>query len=203
MGEMSMRATRRSVRLGSALAAAAGVASSAVMVWHASYAAFSASTANPASGWAAGTVVLADDDADTALFTATGLAPGGTDSRCIAVTSTGSLPSAVRLYGTGYASSNNLAAHLSVTISQGSGGGAGSCTGFTPLGSGATVYTGTVAGFAATATDYATGQGNWTPTGTGSDTRVFRFSYTLDPATPNTSQAGTASLGFTWEAQNT
>jgi hypothetical protein len=28
------------------------------------------------------------------------------------------------------------------------------------------------------------------------------FTYTVDPATPNTAQSGTAATGLTWEAQN-
>jgi len=52
------------------------------------------------------------------------------------------------------------------------------------------------------ATSFATGLGTWAPTGTASETRVFQITYTLDPAAPNTVQGGTASIGFTWEAQN-
>jgi hypothetical protein len=64
------------------------------------------------------------------------------------------------------------------------------------------VYSGTLAAFGSANTNFATGLGTWAPTGTGSETRVFQFTYTLDPATPNTAQSGTAAIGFTWEAQN-
>ena len=70
------------------------------------------------------------------------------------------------------------------------------------MSSGSSVYSGTVAGFATAATNFSTGLGTWAPTGTASETRVFQFTYTLDPAAPNTTQGGTAALGFTWEAQN-
>jgi hypothetical protein len=196
------RPSARSARLAGAVAALAGVAGCAAVVWHASYAAFSATTANPTNTWAAGTVALSDDDSNTAMFTAANLKPAATGTKCIAVTSTGTLPSAVKLYGTAPTSTNGLAGYLNLTVTQGTGGGSGSCTGFTPLGSGASVYTGTLAAFGSTATSYATGLGSWTPTGTGSETRVFQFTYTLDPATPNTAQGGTAAIGFTWEAQN-
>jgi hypothetical protein len=136
------------------------------------------------------------------MFTAANLKPNSTGTKCIAVTSTGTLPATVKLYGTNPASSNGLSGYLNLTITQGSGGSSASCTGFTPLASGATVYTGTLAGFASTASTFATGLGSWAPTGTAAETRVFQFSYTLDPATPNTAQGGTAALGFTWEAQN-
>jgi hypothetical protein len=197
------RPTRRTARLFGAGAAAACLATCAAVVWHASYSAFSSTTSNPTNNWAAGTVLLADDDANTAMFNASNLKPGSTGSKCIAVTSTGSLPSAVKLYGTGAATTNALSSSITLTVTQGTGGSFGSCTGFTPLASGSSVYSGTLAAFASSATGYSTGLGNWAPTGSGSDTRVFQISYSFDSAAPNSTQGGTASIGFTWEAQNT
>jgi hypothetical protein len=194
--------SRRRARVVGLAAVVAGLAGSAAIIWQASYSAFSATTANPTNNWTAGTVALSDDDSATALFTATGLKPGSTGTKCIAVTSTGSLASTVKLYGTGPATTNALSSSLNLTIVQGTGGGFGSCTGFAPLGSGSSVYTGTLATLGAANTNFATGLGTWAPTGTASETRVFQFSYTLDPNTPNTAQGGTASIGFTWEAPN-
>ena len=198
------RITARSARVAAGLASVVGgVAISATLVWHASYSAFSATTSNPTNNWSAGTVNLTDDDSNTAMFTASGLTPGSTGTKCIAVTSNGTVASAVKLYGTGAATTNALSSSLNLTITQGTGGNFGSCSGFTPLGTGSSVYSGTLAGFASTATSYANGLGTWAPTGSGSETRVFQFSYTLDVNAPNTVQGGTASIGFTWEAQNT
>jgi hypothetical protein len=197
------RPSRRTARLFGGGAAAVCLAACAAVVWHASYSAFSATTSNPTNNWAAGTVLLADDDANTAMFNASNLKPGSTASKCIAVTSTGSLPSAVKLYGTGSATTNGLSSYLNLTVTQGTGGSFGTCTGFTPLASGSGVYSGTLAAFASSATGYANGLGSWAPTGSGSDTRVFQISYTFDIAAPNSTQGGTASIGFTWEAQNT
>lgn len=180
----------------------AGLLASGALVWQASYSAFSATTSNPTNNWTAGTVALSDDDTNTAMFTATGLKPGSTGTKCVAVTSSGSLASAVKLYGTNFATTNSLASSINLTITQGTGGGFGSCTGFTPLGTGASVYSGTVAGFAGAATNYSSGLGTWAPTGSASETRVFQFTYTLDPATPNSAQGGTAAIAFTWESQN-
>lgn len=180
-----------------------GLLLSAVLVWQSSYAAFSATTSNATNNWTAGTVTLTDDDLGVAMFTATGLKPGSTGTHCIAVTSTGSLPSAVKLYGTNPATTNALSASLNLTVTQGTGATFANCTGFTPLASGSGVYSGTLAAFAAADTNFATGSGNWAPTGSASETRVFQFTYTLDPAAPNSTQGGTASIGFTWEAQNT
>ncbi|MGH8960178.1 MAG: hypothetical protein ACRDWT_03075 [Jatrophihabitantaceae bacterium] len=196
------RPRRKHAKLIGAGALLAGLAASATVVWQASYSAFSATTSNPASNWSAGSVALSDDDSNAAMFTASNLKPGSTGTKCIAVTSTGSLASTVKLYGTGPATTNALSSSLNLSIVQGTGGGFGSCTGFTPLASGSPVYSGTLAAFGSAATSYATGLGSWAPTGTASETRVFQFSYTLDANTPNSAQGGTATIGFTWEAQN-
>lgn len=193
---------RRANRLAHWLAVPVAIILSGATIGTASYAAFSATTTSPTSNWAAGTVALTDDDAATALFTATNLEPGSTGTRCIAVTSSGSLPSDVRLYGTSAATTNALSSHITLTVTQGTGGTfAGGCGGFTALPSGSSVYSGSLADFGATATGYASGLGTWAPTGAAPETRVFRFTYTLDAAAPNTTQGGTAALGFTWEAQ--
>src|SRR5665647_332083 len=71
------RPSRRAARLIGVGTALVAVAASAALVWQASYSAFSATTANPNNTWAAGSVVLSDDDSsDTAMFTATLLKPG-------------------------------------------------------------------------------------------------------------------------------
>lgn len=198
----STRTRRRNARLLTAGAVVAGLAASGALVWHASYSAFSAQTANPSSNWSAGTVALTDDDSNTALFNASTLTPGSTGTKCIAVTSTGSAPSAVKLYGTNPSTTKQLADNITLSITQGTGGSFGDCKGFTPLTSGANVYGGSLTALGTSATNYATGLGDWKPTGTASETRVYQVTYTLNANTPNTSQGGTASIGLTWEAQN-
>lgn len=197
------RPTRRTTYLTGIAAGVVALGASAALVWQASYSAFSATTSNPSNNWSAGSVALADDDTNAAMFTATGLKPGSTGQKCIAVTSTGNLASAVKLYATNYASTNMLANSLNLTVTQGTGGGYGSCTGFTAQTTGSSVYSGTLASLSGSAVSYAAGLGNWAPTGTGSETRVFQFNYTLDAGTPNTAQGGTAAVSFVWEAQNT
>jgi hypothetical protein len=194
--------TRRTARLLKWAAIPAALLVSGIVVGQASYSAFNSTTSNPTNNWSAGTVALSDDDSNTAMFTATGLKPGSTGTKCIAVTSSGSLASNVNLYGTSPATTNALSTYIHLTVTQGTGGTSGSCTGFTPLATGSALYTGTLANFATTATNYATGLGTWTPTGTAPETRTYEFTYTVDAATPNTSQGGTAAIGFTWEDQN-
>jgi hypothetical protein len=189
-----------SKRVAAFAAVPVAMVASGAMVWHASYSAFSATTTSPTSNWAAGTVALSDDDSNSALFTASGLKPGSTGAKCIAVTSTGSLASAVKLYGTSYATTNALSTYLTITVDEGTGGTfAGGCGGFTST---SQVYNGTLAAFGTGKTGYATGVGSWTPTGSASETKVYKISYTLSSSTPDSAQGGTAALGFTWEAQN-
>ncbi len=106
----------------------------------------------------------------------------------------------MKLYGTGYSTTNGLGSSITLSVTQGTGGSFGSCTGFTPLGTGATLYSGTLAAFSAS--NFATGLGTWTPTGTAGETRTFQMTYTVDTNAPNSTQGGSAAIGFTWEAQN-
>ncbi|NII40741.1 hypothetical protein E9228_001377 [Curtobacterium flaccumfaciens] len=192
--------TPRAARLTAWIGIPVALVASGVVVSTASYSAFSAETVNPTSNWTAGSVALTDDDNGSALFTATGLKPGSADAKCIAVTSTGSLASTVKLYGTNPVTTKDLASNISITIEQGTGGGFGSCSGFTAAG--APAYTGTLAGFGSAATGFSTGVGSWAPTGTASDTKVYKVSYSVPTSAPSTVMGGTASLGLTWEAQN-
>ena len=194
--------TRRQARLLSLVAIPVAIVAGTATIATTSYSAFKSTTSNPTDSWASGSVALSDDDANTAMFTAANLKPGSTGTKCIAVTSSGTLPSTVRLYGTSATTTNSFSSYLNISITQGTGGGFGSCTGFTALGTGANVYTGTLAGFATASTNFSNGAGSWAPTGTGSEVRVFQFTYTVDAATPDTAQGSSAALGFTWEAQN-
>ncbi len=175
---------------------------SGAIIGQSSYSASNATTSNQSNNWSAGTVTLSDDDSNTAMFTAANLKPGSTGSKCISVTSAGSLPSAVKLYSTNSSTTDSLSSYVDLAVTQGTGGSSGSCTGFTPLASGASVYSGTLAGFATSATGFSTGLGTWTPTGAAAESRTFQIVYTVESGTPNSAQGGTAAVGFTWEAQN-
>jgi hypothetical protein len=192
-----------SKRVAAAASIPIAMVASGAMVWHASYSAFSSTTSNPTSNWAAGTVNLTDDDSNTAMFNVTtdgNLKPGSTGTKCIAVTSNGSLPSVVKLYGTSYSTTKSLSDYLTLTVDEGTGGSSSSCTGFT---SSSQIFNGTLTAFGTGKTNYSNGAGGaWHPTGSGSETKVYKFTYTLSATTPDTSQGGTAAIGFTWEAQN-
>ena len=200
------RPSRKVATIVGLVAVPVALAASGLVVAQSSYSAYSATTVNPTSNWATGTVALGDDDANTAAFTAANLKPGSTGSRCIVVSSTGSLPASVKLYGTGAATTKALASDINLTVTQGTGGSFGSCTGYTPLTNGSGVYSGTLADFAANATSFNTGVGSWSTTGSGTvanpETRTYQLTYSVRTETTNDTQGGTAAIGFTWEAQN-
>ncbi|SDU97282.1 hypothetical protein SAMN04488544_2810 [Microlunatus sagamiharensis] len=200
------RPSRKVATIVSLIAVPVALAASGLVVAQSSYSAYSATTANPTSNWATGTVALSDDDNNTAAFTASNLKPGSTGSRCIVVSSTGSLPSAVKLYGTGAATTKALASDINLTITQGTGGSFGDCTGYTPLPKNSAVYSGTLAGFSSAATNFSNGLGAWNTTGAGTvanpETRTYQLTYSVRTETTNDTQGGTAAVGFTWEAQN-
>jgi hypothetical protein len=189
------------------VAVLAGIIASALLVWHASYAAFSATTSNAGNSWKAGTVHLSDDAAGTALFStaSANMKPGDTVVNCITVSYTGSLAAAVKLYGSVTAGSPDLGPALSLTVEQVTPA-AGGCSSLTATN---TVFNGTLEGGTKPFTAY-TNYGNglattFAPTAASAtpQTAMFRFTVTLASTADNSLQGGSAQAAFTWEAQNT
>jgi hypothetical protein len=202
MAREKARRRRRNWALPVAVTAVlSGVLSSGVMVWRASEAAFTATTVNPASSWTAGTVTLTDDDSTTALFTATGLKPGSTGTKCIKVTYGGNITSGdVKLYAA--APTGTLGTYIDMTIEMGPVAGAGTfadCTGFTVS---STPVNAVALSTVGTKTNYSNGYSTgWSPTA--GQARVFRFTYTLQSGTPDGQQGAACTIPFTWETQTT
>lgn len=197
------RPSRRLAKVVSLVTIPLALIGSGLLVSQASYSAYSANTTNPTTNWNSGTVALEDDDVNTAAFTVTNLKPGMTGTKCVTVTSRGSLASSVKLYAANMSGTTSLAAYMNLTVTPGTGGSFGSCTGFVPLQSRSDVYNGSFIGFGTTYTSYANGFGDWTPSGTATETRTFKVTYSLDSNAPNETQGGTAAGSFVWETQNT
>jgi hypothetical protein len=181
----------------SAVVAAAvvlGMLASGALVWQSTSAVFSSTTSNAANSWTAGAVTLADDDSSGALFTSAALVPSSTGSNCIKVTYSGNVSTAVKLYVA--ASTGSLAPYVDLVVSEGTGVGFGDCTGF----SGTQIYSGTLSAFAAASSVYSNGVGSFAPT-TAGQTKVYKFTYTIDAATPNAMQSQSATATFQWESQ--
>ncbi|MFA9270178.1 MAG: LamG domain-containing protein [Baekduiaceae bacterium] len=94
------------------------------------YAVFAVTTGNAGNSYAAGTVALSDNDSGTALLSLSNAGTGVSDTGCINVTSSGSLDSDVRLYGT---TSGAARDYLTLTVTRGTDASPSfdSCTGFT------------------------------------------------------------------------
>lgn len=204
------RAGRRRVAA-VAVALLLGVLASGVLVVQGTQAAFTATTSNAGNSWTAGSVGLVNDASGTAatgaaLFSVSGLLPSTSASagqeNCLEVGYTGvtgGVAAPVRLYAAAVGDASGLAAHIHLTVTEGSGGssGFGDCTGWAAAG--APIYDGTLAGFNAKLT-HADGVGTWAPTAAG--TTVYKFQYYLDSALAvNGDQGRTTTTTFTWEAR--
>ena len=143
-------------------------------------------------------VQLADSDAGTAMFGAeTTLAPGVTSDRCIEVLFDGNIdPLPVQLYAA--VATGDLARYLDLTIEMGdaAAGSFGDCGTFVPT---ATLYSGTLADFAATHSSWSSGLPTWDPA-SDAEARTFRFAVAVqdDPSAEGKSVA----FGFAWETRD-
>lgn len=176
------------------VAIAASLLMLTVLVVNRSQAAFSDTTTNSGNSFGSGTVVITDDAA-SALFTASGMAPGARVSNCLEVTYAGSLtPADVKVYG---ASSGALAPYLTMSLEKGSGGQAGDCTGF--VADGAAIYSGTLSSFTTAHTAWADGLAAFTANANPTVT-VFRFTFAVQD--DNNAQGLSADATITFEAQH-
>jgi hypothetical protein len=203
-----MSGPSRGARFAWSLAAAlGGVVASGVLVWHASYSAFTASTTNGANSWQAGTVVLTSAPG-TAMFSPTGLKPGDSGTACVKVTYQGSLPAVVKLFlqpaDLTTTTGTNLAQYLTFQVNEGTGNNA-DCSDFslTPTNdynaSGQSDTTKTLSDFSATfAPDYTTSPISWSATTNA--TRTYQFKWWLQDT--NSAQGLDAHATFTWQASS-
>jgi hypothetical protein len=141
-------------------------------------------------------VELTDSDAGTAMFGNETLSPGVVVDRCIEVTYTGvDDAQPVLLYAA--ATVGDLSPYLDLTIELGlaAAGSFGGCGSFVPD---ATVYDGTLAGFAADHAGYATGRPTWVPDSS-RDARSFRFRLAVQDVPAASGKSAT--FGFTWRTE--
>jgi hypothetical protein len=197
--------SRRAALIWPIVALTFGLLASGAVVWHASYAAFTATTTNGLNSWQAGTVVLASAPS-SAVFSISGLKPGDSGTACVKVTYQGTLPATVKLYLTAAdlttSTATNLAQYLTLQVNEGTGNNA-DCGDFSavptndynPLGPADTAKT--LAAFSATfAPDYVTSPISWTANP--NDTRTYQFIWWLQDT--NSAQGMQSSARFTWFA---
>jgi len=191
-------------RLAVALATPAAILAAAALVWHASYAAFSGTTRSSGNSWSTGTVALSDDDAGAARFQATNMVPGSTETKCIKVTATASVPGVVKGYAlNAVPSPAGLEDHVLISVNEGNGGSFPSCTGFVSAGN---LITDMPLSTLATFNDYAHGMGGWAVTA-GTQTRTYQVTWKFDTTGLTQSQldqlqGSQTGIDIQWELQS-
>jgi len=211
---------RRRVR---AVAFLLGILTCATIVWQSSHATFTANTSNDTNIFGAGSVTIADNDGGTAMFSASALNLGPTDTAtvCMGVRYTGTLtPTAIKLYTSGGLESNNSGAYgawandttsemdnyLNMQIQVASNdlvadpvSTCGLGTGFADV---AAAAPGTLMStMINTNTSYATGFASGWGTIVKDKWRVWKFIYTMSASAPNSAQLDGLKVNFVWEAQ--
>ncbi len=185
------------------------IAACVVLAGAATWSNLNATATNPSSSFTAGTVLIGSNSSSTALLSLTNAKPGSISTGCIQVTYTGTLPSNVKLYGTG--GGTGLNQYLTLVVTRGTFGGtpaAGSCTGFTAdstnyISQGAgVIYNGTLSSWPSTSTSGLLDPTAGSPaTWNTSAAHGYQFQVTLGT---NTAAEGlTGSQSFTFEADNT
>jgi hypothetical protein len=151
-------------------------------------------------------VKLEDNDGSTALYSITGAKPGDSKTSCIKVTYVGTLPATVKLFTP--SAIGELGPYVDLKIEAGTQTTSTfpSCTGFTPAATGATVYEGTLAAFAAASSSFANGITTNPAGATKWETNssvVYQVTATLQSGAPEAAQGKTTgSHIIRWEAQN-
>lgn len=168
---------------------------------------FTSTASNDGNTFTAGTVTMGDNDSGQAMLALSNSRPDDSDTSCIRVSYTGSLPSTVRLYGT--TTGTGLDPYLILTVTRGTlpADTFDNCTNFLPdagdyIGAGSgVIYSGTLQAFP---DDYSTAlvdptaatPETWT-TGESHD-----YSITVTVADSDGGQGKTATQTFIWEASN-
>ncbi|WP_019135110.1 hypothetical protein [Cellulomonas massiliensis] len=185
-------------RYGPAAAITAGMLGAALLVAHASSAAFTAQTSTAPNTFTAATVEITNDQEDQVAFSPGAIQPGVPGHGDVTVTYDGTASADVRLYTSDESGSAALADALQVTITSG--------TAADPTTT--TVFDGTLAelgdhvGFAETSSGAGDGGlGAWDDVAQG-DELTYRVTWELPADADNALQGETAELALVWEAQS-
>jgi spore coat-associated protein N len=160
---------------------------------------FTASSANPANTFSAGTLSISNSKEGAAVLTASGLRPGGPAATgTVDIENTGDLSAAFTLSRTAPVDSdgaNPLSGKLNLTVvdcGAWSGGGTPACGD----GDDVTKYSGGTIAQMGTAGHLVSGLGTYA----GSDKRRYQFTVQLDGSAGNAYQGGTSSVEFDFAA---
>lgn len=191
-------------RWSTALATPIAVVVAGLMVWQASYAAFSGQTRNSGNEWSTGSITLTDDDAGSARFSVTNMVPGDTQTKCITVTANATVAGEVRGYAVNPKIDNaDLADSVKFTVESGKDGSFADCTGFVP--EDVVIEAGTTLSELAESNSYEDSVGGW-DVEPGTETRTYRITWSFDTSTLDQTkidqmQGDRVGLDFQWELQ--
>jgi len=194
-----MTTTSRSARYARWLSIPLGLAISALLVWQASYAAFSASAENNGNTWGAGHVgIRLGEGTPEPMFALEDLAPGAPPAtQTVTATYTGSLDADVSLFARNAdaGTADDLAQYIDlvITAAEGTTWSAG------PSGE---IFRGTLAAFLAGHDDFADGL-TYEALGGSQQQGIFRFTTQLRADAPNSVQGTTVTVDFVAEARST
>lgn len=193
-------------RIATLSVAPVAILTAGLLVWQASYAAFSATTGNTGNKWTTTALSLTDDDSAHASFVVPNAQPGDSGTRCIAVTTSDS-PGTVKSYVANLVPSGvtplGLEDAIKIQIEQGSPGTFADCAGFVATPDSVALQ-GSLSALAADHADFTTGGTVWNTAG--NETKSFRVSWMFDPQglTPeeiNALQGKTTGIDIVWEMQ--
>jgi hypothetical protein len=166
-----------------------------------SFSAFTSQANNDSNRVSAGTVVLADNDGGTTpLYDMSAATPGASQTSCIRVSYTGSLPATVKIYTPSTIGALGSDVNLKIEAGTQASPSFPSCTGFfadttlfdAALSTFATTYAGGV-------TDFPGAGSSWT----NGDAVVYRVTGTLSASAGDSAQGTTTGLHtLRWEARN-
>lgn len=151
------------------------------------WAAFSDTTSNTNNDFSTGTVEISNDLGATAMFAVTGMSPLQSESGCIQVTYTGSLPATVRLFGA--TDAGGLDTYLDLVVERGA-----SCSAF---GTPTELYNGTLAAYP---DGYAGGIVDTDASWSTGEMAAYRFTVTLQ--NDDAAQGLAVDQAFSWEARS-
>lgn len=193
----------KSQKVIASLATPVAVVVAGALVYQASYAAFTGQTRNSGNEWSTGSINLVDDDSGSARFQVANMLPGQTDTKCIKVTATATVPSTVKGYTINpISSAQGLENYVKITMDTGTGGSFASCAGFTQE---STLITDQTIKTLTTVNTYEAGIGGWAVSGT--ETKTYRLTWRFDTtgltqAQIDQLQGGKTGIDIQWEMRS-
>ena len=181
------------------------VAATGVIAGSTTWSAFTSTTDNQNNSFAAGNVVLGDNDVDNAVLSLSNAKRGNSANGCIKVTYSGSLPANVRMWAT---TTGGLASYLDISVRRGSTPSAfPTCAPFTDdgvdhIGQGnGVIYNGGLSSFPTSASPLVEPTAGSPETWTNSEDHWYEITVTLPSTAAGGGQGLSSTLDLFWEAR--